>query len=66
MKEKGCYFELKKKVTLKIDMYKVKSFMLINCGLGQKNIISFLDKENNILYTDLKHTLKRGTTKKNF
>lgn len=44
-------------------MYKVKNFMLINCGLGQKNIISFLDKKNNILYTDLKHTLKRGTTK---
>lgn len=48
-------------------MYKVKSFMLINCGLGQKNIISFLDKKNNnILYTDLKHTSKRGTTKKIF
>lgn len=28
-----------------MDMYKVKSFMLINCGLGQKNIISFLDKK---------------------
>lgn len=34
-------------------MYKVKSFMLINCGLGQKNIISFLDKKKIIYYTQI-------------
>lgn len=38
MKKKGWYF-VWKSVTSKIDMYKVKSFMLIHCGLGQKLLL---------------------------
>lgn len=38
MKKKGWYFEWKS-VTSKIDMHKVKSFMLIHCGLGQKLLL---------------------------
>lgn len=60
MKKKGWYFEWKS-VTSKIDMYKVKSFMLIHCGLGQKLLLISWGKKSR-LCIDLLHTLKRGTT----
>lgn len=61
MKKKGWYFEWKS-VTSKIDMYKVKSFMLIHCGLGQKLLLISWGKKKSRLCIDLLHTLKRGTT----